>query len=58
MEVRFGGMVLQSVDLMLKWREAGVFAKRIEEVLQNGEMIVDHKCSRILNSNGDDEIIL
>lgn len=32
-----------SRDLHLKWREACMFARRIDEALKNGEILVDKK---------------
>jgi hypothetical protein len=47
-----------SQNLNLKWREACLFARRIEEALQNKEIIVDRKNRKILTDRGDEEIIL
>ena len=47
-----------SRDLILKWREACQFAKRIEEALRNKEIIVDYKKRKFFTDNGDEEIFL
>ena len=47
-----------SRDLILKWREACQFARRIEEALRNNEIIVDKKKRRLYSDLGDEEIFL
>ena len=47
-----------SRDLNLKWVEACQFAKRIEEALREGELIVDPKKRKMLSADGQDEIYL
>jgi len=48
----------ESKDLNLKWIEACQFAKRIDEALRNGEIIVDIKNRRLIVEDGSEEIIL
>lgn len=45
-----------SKGLYLKWLEACQFAKRIEEAIRNGDIVVSKR--KILNGNGDEEIYL
>lgn len=47
-----------SRDLNLKWREACQFARRIEQALRNGELVVDKRERRLYTDLGDEEIIL
>src|SRR6201996_1820729 len=47
-----------SRDLILKWREACQFARRIEEALRNSEIIIDKKRRRLCSDTGDEEIVL
>jgi hypothetical protein len=58
-----GGMksaqtIQASKALSLKWREACLFARRIEKALRNKEITVDDEKRRIISNNGDEEIIL
>ena len=46
-----------SKGLTLKWREACLFARRIEEALRNGEIVADPKKRQILGNDGRDEKI-
>jgi hypothetical protein len=48
----------QTSSLHLNWRAACEFAKRINEALWNGSIIVDHKKRKLKNYDGSDEIIL
>jgi len=45
-------------ELHLKWIEACQFAKRIEEALRGGEIIIDNERRKILSDGGDEEIFL
>lgn len=62
--VLFGGGIKSaqtnqaSKELNLKWLEACQFAKRIENAIRNGEIIVDNKNRKILSAAGDEEIFL
>jgi hypothetical protein len=47
-----------SKDLVLKWREACQFAKRIEEALRNKEIVIDPKNRKIVADGGGEEILL
>ena len=47
-----------SKDLNLKWREACQFARRIEEALRTGEVLVDKKKRRLYSDAGNEEIVL
>jgi hypothetical protein len=47
-----------SADLVLKWREACRFARRIDEAIWNEEIVLDIKNRRLLTDTGFDEIIL
>jgi len=47
-----------SDDLRLRWIEACQFAKRIEQALQDGEIVIDEDSRRLRYYNGDDEIFL
>ena len=47
-----------SKDLNLKWKEACVFARRIEEALRSGVICVDHRRRKLTYYNGNDLIIL
>jgi hypothetical protein len=44
--------------LHLEWRAACEFAKRINEALQDGTIIVNEKHRKLTNYDGSDEIIL
>lgn len=48
----------ESDDLRLKWIEACQFARRIEEALQDGEIIIDESNRRLEHYTGEEEIIL
>ncbi|RKR84629.1 hypothetical protein BDD43_4875 [Mucilaginibacter gracilis] len=48
----------ESKDIHLKWVEACQFAKRIEDALKDGEIVIDGSNRRIVSANGDDEIYL
>jgi hypothetical protein len=48
----------ESKDIHLKWVEACQFAKRIEDALKDGEIIIDENKRKIISANGDDEIFL
>lgn len=56
--IKSGWTNQESRDLHLKWIEACQFAKRIEEGLRDGEIIIDEENRRILSANQSDEIIL
>ncbi len=47
-----------SRDLNLKWIEACQFARRIDEALRRGEIIIDDNKKILLSENGDEDIIL
>jgi hypothetical protein len=47
-----------SKDLNLKWIEACRFARRIEEALRAGEIVVDITRRKLLSANGDEDIYL
>lgn len=47
-----------SDDLRLRWIEACQFAKRIEQALQDVEIVIDGGTRRLRYYNGDDEIFL
>lgn len=55
--IKSGQTNQQSRDLNLKWIEACQFAKRIDNALREGEIIIG-KNRNILSANGDDEILL
>ncbi|MCO5946736.1 hypothetical protein [Mucilaginibacter flavidus] len=48
----------ESKDIHLKWVEACRFAKRIEEGLKDGEIIIDENKRRIVSANNDEDIFL
>lgn len=52
------GQTNQSSSLHLEWRAACEFAKRINEAIHDGSIIVDEKNRRLTNYDGSDEIIL
>ncbi|SHN20156.1 hypothetical protein [Mucilaginibacter sp. OK098] len=47
-----------SKDLNIKWIEACQYAKRIEEALRDGEIIINYEKRKILSDNGNEEIFL
>lgn len=47
-----------SSGLNIKWREACRFAQRIEEALENGEIIIDTKNRRIVSATDENEEII
>jgi hypothetical protein len=47
-----------SKELHLKWIEACQFAKRIEDALKDGEIIIDNEKRKILSHRGDPDIFL
>jgi hypothetical protein len=47
-----------SRDLNLKWIEACLFAKRIEDALKAGEISIDIRNKKIIAADGGDEIVL
>ncbi|GAC1310339.1 MAG: hypothetical protein NVSMB24_27370 [Mucilaginibacter sp.] len=47
-----------SKDLHLKWVEACQFAKRIEDALKDGEIIIDENKRKIVSVDNDEEIFL
>lgn len=47
-----------SRDISLKWQEACLFAKRIEEALRNKEIIIDATNRKILAAGGSEDIFL
>jgi hypothetical protein len=47
-----------SKELHLKWIEACQFAKRIEQALRDGEIMIDTRKRKILSHNGNEEIFL
>lgn len=52
------GPTNQKSSLHLEWRAACGFAKRIEEAIRNGSIIVDEKNRKLTNDDGSNEIIL
>ena len=48
----------ESKDIHLKWVEACQFAKRIEEALRDGEILIDEDKRRIVSANDDEKIFL
>ena len=50
--------IQESKDIHLKWVEACQFAKRIEEALKDGEIVIDQNNRKIISANGDYEILL
>lgn len=48
----------ESKDIHLKWVEACQFARRIEDALKDGEIIIDENKRKIISANGDDGIFL
>jgi len=52
------GPTNQTSSLHLEWRAACEFAKRINEALHNGTIIVNEKQRKLTNYDGSDEIIL
>ncbi len=52
------GPTNQTSSLHLEWRAACEFAKRINEALQDGTIIVNEKHRKLTNYDGSDEIIL
>jgi hypothetical protein len=48
----------ESRDLNLKWIEACQFAKRIEEALRTGEILIDIRNRNLIAADGTDEIVL
>ena len=48
----------ESKDIHLKWVEACQFAKRIEEALKDGEIVIDENKRKITAANGNSEIFL
>lgn len=48
----------QSKDLNFKWKEACLFARRIEDALRNKDILIDSKKRRIVSFNRDEEIYL
>ncbi len=52
------GPTNQTSSLNMEWRAACEFAKRIEEALRDGSIIVDETNRKLTNYDGSDEIIL
>lgn len=52
------GSTNQNSSLHLEWRAACEFAKRIDEAIRDGSIIVDEKNRKLTNYDGSDEIIL
>lgn len=52
------GPTNQKSRLHLEWRAACEFAKRIDEAIRDGSIIVDEKNRKLTNYDGLDEIIL
>jgi hypothetical protein len=52
------GPTNQKSSLHLEWRAACEFAKRIDEAIRDGSIIVDEKNRKLTNYDGSDEIIL
>lgn len=48
----------ESDNLRLKWMEACQFAKRIEQALQDGEIVINEDARCLRYFNGDGEIFL
>jgi hypothetical protein len=47
-----------SADLVIKWREACRFARRIDEALWNKEIVIDSRNRRLLTDSGSEDIAL
>ncbi len=56
--VKSGQTNQASKELNLKWIEACRFAKRIEDALRNGEIVIDEKRRRLLTYTRETEIYL
>lgn len=52
------GPTNQKSSLYLEWRAACGFAKRIDEAIRDGSIIVDEKNRKLTNYDGSNEIIL
>ncbi|KUJ59087.1 hypothetical protein AR687_24955 [Flavobacteriaceae bacterium CRH] len=52
------GATNQKSSLHLEWRAACEFAKRIDDAIQDGSILVDKKNRKLTNYDGSDEIIL
>jgi len=52
------GPTNQKSSLYLEWRAACEFAKRIDEAIRDGSIIVDEKNRKLTNYDGSNEIIL
>lgn len=52
------GPTNQKSSLHLEWRAACEFAKRIDEAIRDGSIIVDEENRKLTNYDGSDEIIL
>jgi hypothetical protein len=48
----------ESKDIHLKWIEACQFAKRIEDALKDGEIIIDENKRKIVSNDNDEDIFL
>jgi hypothetical protein len=48
----------RSKDLNVKWKEACLFSRRIEEALRNKDILIDGRKRKIISFNGEDEIYL
>ena len=48
----------QKSSLHLNWRAACEFAKRIDEALRDGSIVIDNKNRKLKTFDGSDEIIL
>lgn len=48
----------QKSSLHLNWRAACEFAKRIDEALRDGSIVIDNKNKKLKTFNGSEEIIL
>ena len=52
------GPTNQKSSLHLEWRAACAFAKRIDEAIRDGSIIIDEENRKLTNYDGSDEIIL
>lgn len=52
------GPTNQKSSLYIEWRAACEFAKRIDEAIRDGSIIIDEEKRKLTNYDGSDEIIL
>ncbi len=56
--VKSGWTNQESKDIHLKWVEACQFAKRIEDALKDGEILIDDDKRRVVSADGTNDIFL